>query len=57
VCGFESNEVSVSADSIEIFAVAPGLNLADHHTSGSERRIERSAPAKVQSGARLICTG
>ena len=46
----------MSAASIEIFAVSPSLISPTITTSGSERRIERSAAAKVRPARELICT-
>ena len=47
VCSVESTKWPVSADSIEIFAVSTSRISPTMITSGSERRIVRSAAAKV----------
>ena len=44
------------AASIEIFAVSPSRISPTITTSGSERRIDRSAAAKVSPARALICT-
>ena len=45
----------MSAASIAIFAVSPSRTSPTMTTSGSERRIERSALANVSPARRLIC--
>jgi len=50
------HEVTGRAASIEIFAVSPSLISPTITTSGSERRIERSAAAKRRPARTLICT-
>ena len=56
VCSVERTKWPVSADSIAIFAVSPSRISPTMITSGSERRIERSAAANVMSAFTLICT-
>ena len=56
VCSVESTKCPVSADSIAIFAVSASLISPTMITSGSERKIERSADANVMSAFTLICT-
>ena len=56
VCSVESTRWPVSAASIEICAVSPSRISPTMTTSGSERRIERSAVANVRPARRLICT-
>ena len=45
----------MSAASIAIFAVSPSRTSPTMTTSGSERRIERSALANVSPARTLIC--
>ena len=56
VCMVERTKWPVSAASIEIRAVSPSRISPTITTSGSERRIERSAVAKVRPARGLICT-
>src|SRR3954451_2289509 len=56
VCKVERTRCPVSAASIEIFAVSPSRISPTMTTSGSERRIDRSALANVMPARRLICT-
>jgi hypothetical protein len=56
VCSVESTKWPVSAASIEIFAVSPSRISPTITTSGSERRMERSAVANVSPARTLICT-
>ena len=56
VCSVESTRWPVRAASIEILAVSPSRISPTITTSGSERRIERSAAAKVRPARWLICT-
>ena len=56
VCSVERTKWPVSADSIEIFAVSTSRISPTMITSGSERRIVRSAEAKVRPAFGLICT-
>ena len=56
VCSVERTRWPVSAASIEIFAVSPSRISPTITTSGSERRIERSAVANVSPARWLICT-
>ena len=50
VCSVESTRWPVRAASIEILAVSPSRISPTITTSGSERRIDRSAAAKVRPG-------
>ena len=54
VCSVESTRWPVSAASIEMRAVSPSRISPTMTTSGSERRIERSAVAKVRPARALI---
>ena len=56
VCIVESTRWPVRAASIEIFAVSLSRISPTITTSGSERRIERSAAANVSPARWLICT-
>src|SRR3954449_8644658 len=56
VCRVERTKWPVRAASIEIFAVSTSRISPTITTSGSERRIERSAVANVSPARRLICT-
>ncbi len=56
VCRVESTMCPVSAASIEILAVSPSRISPTMTTSGSERRIDRSAVAKVSPARGLIWT-
>ena len=55
VCSVERTRWPVSAASIAILAVSPSRTSPTMTTSGSERRIERSAVAKVSPARTLIC--
>ena len=54
VCSVESTKCPVRAASIEIFAVSTSRISPTITTSGSERRIERSAVANVNPARGLI---
>src|SRR5437773_491447 len=56
VCSVESTRWPVRAASIAILAVSPSRISPTITTSGSERRIERSAVANVSPARWLICT-
>ena len=56
VCSVERTKWPVRAASIAIFAVSASRISPTITTSGSERRIERSAAEKVSPARRLICT-
>ena len=56
VCSVESTMCPVSAASIEMRAVSPSRISPTMTTSGSERRIDRSAVANVSPARGLICT-
>ena len=56
MCSVERTKWPVRAASIEIFAVSASRISPTMTTSGSERRIDRSADANVSPARTLICT-